>query len=212
MKAWHWWSLVVAGALVAGCYLMAKYEPQIAGAFFTGTASVAGLVLLVFTIQLWLEAAHQRRDLARQNEAQLMLTLMVEYDDLRGSIRYIRDYFLECAGSGPTDPLKRFDEEMSVGVLNVRDERMEELDDHRFRVSRFFVKIRKLVEGRYFTDDVVIRALGHAAIEDVFLKLVDPLDSTTRTYGAADKRFYSDLLEKYPRTTRNRAVRPTSRS
>jgi hypothetical protein len=44
----------------------------VAGAFFTGAASVAGLVLLIFTIQLWREAAAQRRDMVRQNESQLI--------------------------------------------------------------------------------------------------------------------------------------------
>jgi hypothetical protein len=81
------------------------------------------------------------------------------------------------------------------------------VSDARFRVSRFFVRTRKLVQQDYLDERVVRTALGGRAIEDIFLTLVDPLDAAVggRHYTQADRTFYADLLRKYPRIEREPA-------
>ena len=34
--------------------------------------------------------------------------------------------------------------------------------------------------------------------------MVDPLDATSPNYGAEDRRFYTELLQKYPRKRRSK--------
>jgi hypothetical protein len=125
---------------------------------------------------------------------------MEGYDNLRDSITFIRGWYMESAAAG-ADPLQRFKDELGVDYGN---ERVLAVDDHRFRVSRFFVKTRKLVQGGYLSETMVASALGGQAIEDVFLKMVDPLDSikADHNYGLADKRFYTALLDEHPRGKR----------
>jgi hypothetical protein len=159
-------------------------------AVFTAVAAIAAVVYVELTRRLWRESAKQR-------EANLMLTLMVEYDNLRDSVRFVQDWFMESAASG-VDAIERFRDEMGVDHSTPR---AATLDDHRFRVSRFFVKTRKLVSADYLTEKMVAEALGGQAIEDVFLKLVDPLDAAKagHNYGVTDRQFYTALLSKYPR-------------
>jgi hypothetical protein len=108
----------------------------------------------------------------------------------------------ECAEAGKTDPVQRFIDEMAWDFKN---ERSREVDFHRFLVSRFFVRTRKLAHAGYLPEKLVREALGGAAIEDVFLKLVDPLDKTASpNYGAEDNKFYSELLQKHPRVRRSK--------
>jgi hypothetical protein len=74
------------------------------------------------------------------------------------------------------------------------------VDAHRFRISRYFVTIRKLVETDFLSERVVIAAVDLSAIE-VFLDLIDPLDEVKAalpTYSSADKQFFLELSEKYP--------------
>jgi hypothetical protein len=156
-------------------------------------AALIGWRYLVWTRRMWEEAAKQR-------ESSLMLLLMEGYDNLRDSIEGIRDWNMECWSSN-IDPIERFKDELGPDYGN---EQVWALDKNRFRVSRFFVKTRKLVEAGYLSEDIVRRALGGQAIEDVFLNLVDPLDKARagQRYSATDRRFYTDLLQKYPRPTR----------
>lgn len=166
-------------------------------------AAIAAIVYVELTRRLWHETKMQR-------EASLMLSLMTGYDELRDSIEYIQQYHYECASAG-ADPIDRFKAEKGV---DYGTERAEALDAHRFRVSRFFVRTRKLVLGRYLGEKIVRDALGGQAIEDVFLKLVDPLDAAKApyNYGSTDRAFYSGLLKKYPRPKSKTQVPPSSRS
>jgi len=60
------------------------------------------------------------------------------------------------------------------------------VSDARLRVSRFFVRTRKLVQQDYLDERVVRTALGGRAIEDIFLTLVDR--STRRSADATTRR------------------------
>jgi hypothetical protein len=133
----------------------------------------------------------------------LMLTLMTEYDELRDSIDFIREWHMECAANGNIDPVNRFVDELALPD-GAATPKATALDDHRFRVSRFFVRTRKLTQAGYLSEDIVRRALEGRAIDDVFLKMVDPLDKgrAGSHYGAGDRQFYTDLLQKYPRPAR----------
>jgi hypothetical protein len=133
------------------------------------------------------------------------MALMVEYDNLRDSISFIRSWFIECASSGPIDPIERFTDELGLEGVDNSTPRAEALNDHRFRVSRFFVRIRKLVRAGYLTEKLVSEGIGGEAIEEVFLGMVDPLDAAKagHNYGAVDRLFYTELLKRHPRTKRS---------
>src|SRR5688572_1218321 len=155
----------------------------IASALFTAVAAIAAIVYVELTRRLWQEAAKQR-------EAGLMLMLMNDFDSLRGSVQSIREWYIESA-SGGLDPVERFSDAMSTDFGEERS-RAEQIDGHRFTVSRFFVRTRKLVRAGYLSEEIVSAALQGRAIEDVFLKMVDPLDAVRPHYGQADRRFYSE--------------------
>jgi len=165
--------------------------------------------VLAFVAAYWLL---RETTVARQTD--LMLKLMEEYDQLRPSIEVIRHWYIESAEAS-ADPLERFDE----ARLNdfVGDPTAAELQQSRHAVSRFFVKIRKLAKARMLNERVIVAALSREAVEDVFLKLVDPLDQviSKRSHGRpniTDKKFYEQLAKKYPRRQmggRGRLVRET---
>jgi hypothetical protein len=177
-------AIAVASLLVSAVSAFAA----VATAVFTFAAAVAAIVYVVLTHRLWREAAKDR-------EAQLMLRLMEGYDGLRGSIEDIQGWYLESAEAG-VDACERFKE--ATGEDNM-DKRTAWIDDQRFRVSRFFVSVRKLTRAGYLNEDLVWDALGGQAIDDVFLKLVDPLDAAKagHRYGVSDKAFYQALLQKH---------------
>lgn len=159
-------------------------------AVFTTVGAIAAIVYVELTRRLWQEAAKQR-------EAGLMLMLMNDFDSLRDSVQSIRDWYMESA-SGGLDPVERFSDAMDADFGEERA-RAEGVDRDRFRVSRFFVRTRKLVRAGYLSEQIVSAALRGRAIEDVFLKMVDPLDAVSAHYGQADRNFYSELLMKNPR-------------
>jgi hypothetical protein len=160
----------------------------VATAIFTLGAAIAAGYYCVLTYRLWCETAKQR-------EAQLMLRLMEGYDGLRDSIEAIQGWYLESAESS-VDACERFRDATEVDNM---DKRTAWIDDQRFRVSRFFVSVRKLTRAGYLSEDLVWNALGGYAIEDVFLNLVDPLDAVKagHRYGMSDRVFYQDLLRKH---------------
>lgn len=159
----------------------------VATAIFTLGAAIAAGYYCLLTYRLWTETAKQR-------EAQLMLRLMEGYDGLRGSIEELRGRHMESAEAG-VDACERFAD--ATGEDNI-DKRTAWIDDQRFRVSRFFVSVRKRTRAGYLNEDLVWQALGGQAIEDVFLKLVDPLDEAKagHRYGVSDKVFVSGPTEQ----------------
>jgi hypothetical protein len=163
-----------------------QYWP-VAGALATALAAIGAFAVLILTYWLWREAAAQR-------EGELMLRLIDEYDLLRGDIMHVREWYSHTAGAG-IQPTKRFEFE-AVG----RFASFEELDQARFRVSRFFVRVRKLVRAGFLSEEVVLAALDRRAISDVFLGIVDPLDKVKggSKYQATDRDFYEALLRRYP--------------
>jgi hypothetical protein len=169
--------------------------PEHQTSWIAAQTAIAALALaaaswyVILTSRLWREAATQR-------ESHLMLQLMTEYDGLREQIDLIRFWYNESAEAG-VDPVKRFGDEVHD---EGRDERVVLVDDCRFRLSRFFVRIRKLVQAGYLTEDIVVNALDRAVIEAVFLGMVDPLDAArARTrYKATDREYFSRLLARYP--------------
>lgn len=172
-------------------------------AIATVGAAVAAWWYVQLTRRLWEATRDQVQMLTKTRETELMQQLMLDYDRLRDSISFIRAYYMDCAASGPTDPFERFKEEMTLNLHGgtISDTNAHNLDDHRHRVSRFFVRTRKLIRGDYLSEDVLVKALDRAAIEDVFLKLVDRLDEAKAGshYKSDDREFYTDLLQrKYP--------------
>lgn len=163
-----------------------------AAAVFTLGAATFAIMYAALTYRLWQETAAHR-------ESDLMLRLMHEYDGLRGAIQDIQQYSSQCALSGPTDPAARFRAEMA-NVDFVDDQEARAVDEPRFRVSRFFVRTRKLVRAGFLSRRVVIAALDRQAIEDVFLRLIDPLDEAKagKRYKRDDRDFFEALLKQYP--------------
>jgi len=155
------------------------------------TAAAAGATFLtvLYNHVFWRQAARSR-------EADLMLRLMEDYDSLREDAATLRSFFIECAASG-IDAKERF----ANGFINpgsVTDD-VSAVDESRFALSRFFVRIRKLIEAGYLSKRVVVAAVHRSAIEKVFLDLVDPLDEAKagRNFGSKDREFYQDLLRNY---------------
>lgn len=130
------------------------------------------------------------RETAASRETDLMLRLIREYDGLRQSIVQIRAYYRDCETSGQ-EPMARFRAEY---------EGMQRLvDDARFDISRFFVRVRKLSQSGYLSERVIIAALDPEAIERVFLALVDPLDEVKAgaDYKHDDRDVFTALLRRY---------------
>jgi hypothetical protein len=148
------------------------------------------------------ELQGQKQALEKQNEqtrssyeAAVMSQLMVEYDGMRDSVRTLQEFHnrhrplrnaLESFRSGRTAP----DQNNPIATT---------IDASRFRVSRFFVRVRKLSTGGYLSRRIIWRALGRAAIEDVFLGLVDPLDQVVNEIAGnptsvADREFFTQLV------------------
>jgi len=152
----------------------------------TVLAFVAAGIYVVLTYFLW-------RQNHRTNQAVLMQQLIMEYDGLRNDIRTIQQWYMESASSS-VDPVARFEEAVSVDFVPGD---AQAVDDARFAISRFFVKIRKLCLAGFLERRIEVLALGRAAMEDVFLGLVDPLDRVKAggKYGKSDRDFFTDLVE-----------------
>jgi len=95
--------------------------------------------------------------------------------------------------------VKRFDE---AAGTEFRIEQSDLVNDARFKVSRFFVKVRKLAMAGFLDRRIVVAALSREAMEDVFLDMVNPLDQVInqRRYGRetiTDRNFYRALARAY---------------
>jgi hypothetical protein len=133
-------------------------------------ATVAGAIAawwyVRLTHRLWQATRDQVQMLTKTRETELMQQLILDYDRLRDSIAFIQSYYMDCACSGPQDPIKRFAEEMMLDFHGgVGDTNAHNLDDHRHRVSRFFVRTRKLIRADYLSEDVLVQALDRRAIK-----------------------------------------------
>ncbi len=74
------------------------------------------------------------------------------------------------------------------------------LDDHRFRVSRFFVRIRKLAAKGFVSEDLIEASLSRESIQ-MFLDQVDSLDHvkrqiTGREPNLTDTHYFRSLLQR----------------
>jgi hypothetical protein len=125
-----------------------------------------------------------------------MSQLMVEYDSMRDAVRTIQDYFRRF----PTKEAALEAFQRARTATDQNSDIMQQVDPARFRVSRFFVRIRKLSKAGFLSRRIVWLALQRAAIEDVFLDQVDPLDQVISrlTYGrenVTDRDFFLQLIE-----------------
>ncbi len=143
----------------------------LAAAVFTAAAAIAALVYVVLTHRLWRENASQVEAQRRGAETALMQGLMIEYDRLRDSIGVVQEFFTQ---HGPNEALNVFRAGRIAPDRN--NDIVQSVDPARFRVSRFFVRIRKLALAGYLDRRLIFTALGRAAVEDVFLRQIDPLD------------------------------------
>ena len=161
----------------------------------TSLAFLAAGVYVVFTYLMW-------RQNHRATQVVLMQQLMAEYDGLRQRIETIQEWYRESASAG-VDAVTRFGE--AAGLDFVPDD-VRVVDDARFDVSRFFVKIRKLCLAGFLERRIVILALGRAAMEDVFLELIDPLDRVKASgkYGKSDRDFFDELVRDRKKPARQR--------
>lgn len=142
------------------------------------------------------ETAHyQLRALQTQTETGLMQGLLIEYDRLWNSSHALQTYH-------DADHLGLSAVEAFRHGMRTRDNATSVINRHRFRVSRFFVKVRKLAEKRYLSEDLIVAALDRSAVE-LFLDKVDPLDQEVRALtgklpNEADERFFRNLVKRYP--------------
>jgi len=143
----------------------------------TTLAFAAAGIYVWFTYQLLKEAAANRK-------TELMLRIVKNYDDLREEIAKIRSFYSECASQG-TQPWQK-------------TSWPEEFDDARFRVSRYFVVIRRLVNAGLLSEEVVRESLDSRAI-DLFTSFIDPLDKAKlgSNYRDTDLEFFESLRESY---------------
>ncbi|MEQ1896078.1 MAG: hypothetical protein ABL971_01665 [Vicinamibacterales bacterium] len=157
--------------------------------------------LLAFLAAAWYAVLTRRllRETSAQRQTDLALRLMEEYDALRAAIQNVQEWHLESAAAG-VNAVERFREALE---LDFATDDSKLVDDSRFKVSRFFVKVRKLSLAGFLDRRLIAAALSRAAVEDVFLGLIDPLDQVVscRHYGRpniTDRDFYRDLAKMYP--------------
>ena len=124
-----------------------------------------------------------------------MSQLMIEYDNMRDSVRTVQDFF----GGYPTTQaaIQAFRNAKTAPDQN--NDIMKQVDPARFRVSRFFVRIRKLCRANYLSRRMVWLAIQREAIENVFLELIDPLDQVvnaiaSKPLNVADRDFFRQLI------------------
>jgi len=204
IAAWTVGALMIfAGALGLLLYLPRVLQAHSPG-YLSALGSVAAAEAALFTLGAALVAAvyvwltHRLvKQSAAHREADLMLTLIDEYDGLRDDLQRIQSWYMESAATG-VDPVERFRQaaqaEFSVDFSQL-------VDDARFSASRFFVRTRRLVRAGYLSETVVTQALDPSAIE-LFLTKIDPLDEAKAgaEYKSDDREFFQALLLKCTRT------------
>lgn len=170
-------------------------------AVMTALGVVGAFCYVALTYRLWLEARRQADQHAQEARFAAMEALLAEYDGLRDSMRAVSDWFARNARStvpSVEDPVQAF--AMALSAPD-RNNLAWELSPERFRVSRFFVRIRKLVDAGHLPRDLVVLSLDKPAIA-FFLDRIDPLDQAVRSVAGlppnrADELFYRSLLAEY---------------
>ena len=161
----------------------------LATAAFTAAAALAALIYVILTYQLW-DQSHKAQ------QTTLMLQLMREYDERRDDITAVREFWM-ANNEQTVETFRR-----AKRAADPNDDIIKRIDWARFRISRFFVGMRKLSETGFLERPVIVAALDRTAIERVFLPFVDPLDQVIRAvaYGSGDRRdreFFTALLKDY---------------
>ena len=147
-------------------------------------------------LQGQMEALQEQNEQARRTaEAAIMSQLMMEYDGMRNDIRIVQRFY-EDSGN-PEQALEAF--RRGRTALDQNNPVAITLDQSRFEISRFFVRVGKLSTRGYLSRRIIWRVLGRQAIEDVFLNLVDPLDQVVNQIAGnprsmADHDFFRQLL------------------
>jgi hypothetical protein len=161
-------------------------------AIATSVGAGAAIYYVVLTHRLWRATAAQVKMLQSTRETELMLQLMTTYDRLRSHVITLRDW----AGDDVRGKSGRFRDEL----LYARKKGDQyNIDDARYAVSRFFVMVRKLANAGFLSEDVIVSALDARAVDEVFLKLVDPLDEIAApdSYQRIDREFFVSLLQRH---------------
>jgi hypothetical protein len=167
-----------------------------ATAIVSAIAALGVMVYVVITFSLWQETRLGNEVARRTNEAALMSQLMVEYDQMRDDVRLVIASYGRAHNR--QEAVETFRRARTAPDQN--NEIMTRIDPARFRISRFFVRLRKLANAGFLSRRIIFLALNRAAIEDVFLACVDPLDqvitvSNTGRDSLADRTFYQQLLD-----------------
>ena len=160
----------------------------LAAAVFTG-------VIVFLNWRLWKTTARDAQRARRQSELVLVERLMTEYDGMRDSIQALQAWKDTRGGAD-------FVETFRVGLRD-RHENIQQIDEHRHRVSRFFVRLRTLAERGLVDEEILRASLHRRAVQDVFLDLVDKLDEVVcevsqTPFGDADRKFYQAVLLRRP--------------
>ena len=158
-----------------------------AAALFTG-------IIVYLNWHLWKTAAADAQRSRRQSELALVEGLMTEYDQMRDSIRELQQWKQRNGD--------RFIESFKTGMRS-GSATVHAIDTHRHRVSRFFVRLRRLSEAGFLDQDIVRISLVPRAVEEVFLELVDQLDEAvcemnSTPFGDSDRVFYREFCRKVP--------------
>jgi hypothetical protein len=164
-------------------------------AVMSTVASIGVLIYVGLTHRLWRESRRTNNQARRAAEAALMTQLMIEYDSRRDDVETIRAFYKQYPKKEAA--LKAFRDLKQHGDGTSQTE--QRVDPARFRLSRFFVRIRKLSRAGFLSRRIVWLALQRAAIEETFLEQVDPLDQEIarlnhRPESLADRQFFRDLL------------------
>jgi hypothetical protein len=143
----------------------------------------------------------QTAQLRWTSETGLMQQLMNEYDNLRESIRTVTDW-MDREGAPATSVIRAAVNHRGTIDDQTFNRYRPALDanEHRYVISRFFVKIRKLSDAGYIADSLVVFSLDRRAVE-FFLSYIDPLDEAVAgsLYRDRDREYFKYLLEhKYP--------------
>ena len=204
-------ALAIVGLLLLAA-IIATLRPAAAARGADGwnaATAVAGWVValtaifaVIYSVKLWRSATEQVRTQRRTAEAQMMLSLMTEYDQLRTEIRELQAFFQKYGEAGAVEEFRK-----AKQLIDPTSWFLQVIDPARFKVSRSFVKIRKLTDARYLDRTLIVGALDEAAVK-VFLSNVDPLDAVINpvaygSIGKRDREFFSELLDEYQ--ARNRS-------
>jgi len=166
---------------------------QAVSALATVVGAFAAWYYVRLTHKLWRATAGQVEIAKKNSEAELMLRLMMEYDFMRPQLNTLREWWPILASDNQIQQMKRFAEEQKDALDAGREYNINEA---RHRISRFFVRIRKLAQAGYLSEDLIVAALDADAIDLTFLKRVDPLDELVAptSYKCVDRQFFADLL------------------